>query len=138
MNLTSTYLPAMREQAPKMFMELRRAGKLDEFLHQREVEAAEMLKGLLANKPKNKWGNYSLADEREAEEIVRAQLIEFPIQEMDQRPEPPEGLPIKRNENFPQPPAQQRREATVRETADVADCWSCPTHRAVRSALRGH
>jgi hypothetical protein len=87
---------------------------------------------LLANRPKDSKGRHGLADKREVEEIVPALLIEFPTPEKDQRLEPPEDLPSKGGQNFRQPPAQQPREATARESADLADCWSCPTHWAVR------
>jgi hypothetical protein len=92
------YLFAMREQDPKMFMELRRSGKLDAHLQEKSEEAHRLLEELLASKPKNKWGNYSPADEREAEELVRSQLIEFPTPEKDQRPEPPDDLPTDRTQ----------------------------------------
>ena len=122
MDFQYPYLLAMREQAPKMFMELRRSGKMNQFLQDKGEEANRLLAELLANKPKDKYGLYSLVDEREAEEIVGAQLIEFPVPEKDQNPEPPDDLPSKSDENFRQPPAQQPRQATARETADVADC----------------
>jgi hypothetical protein len=79
-----------------MFMELRRSEKLDAFLQQKSAEAHRLLEELLAHKPKNQWGNYSPADEREAEEIVRNQLIEFSQPEKDQNPEPPDDLPTDR------------------------------------------
>ena len=93
MEFKGPYLFAMREQAPKMFMELRRSGKLDEFLQQKGHEALHLKAELLANKPKDKSGNYSPADERGAEEVVRSQLIEFPKPEREQNPEPPDDLP---------------------------------------------
>jgi hypothetical protein len=50
-----TYLLAMREQAPKMFMELRRSGKLDQHLQEKSTEAHQMLRELLAQKPTDAW-----------------------------------------------------------------------------------
>ena len=96
MEFKGPYLFAMREQDPQMFMELRRSGKLEEFLQQKGHEALSLKGQFLANAPKDAQGRYSPAAEREAEERVRAQLIEFPIPEKDQRPEPPDDLPIVR------------------------------------------
>ena len=93
MEFKGPYLLAMREQDPKGFMELLRSGKLEQHLQAKTQEAYRMKADLLANKPKNEWGNYDLADEREAEELVRHQLIEFPTPERDQNPEPPDDLP---------------------------------------------
>jgi hypothetical protein len=88
MEFKAPYLFAMREQAPKMFNELRRSGKMDQHLQEKSEEAHRLLAELLADKPKNKHGLYNLADEREAEEFVRSQLIEFPKPEKDQSDDP--------------------------------------------------
>jgi hypothetical protein len=87
------YLMAMRQQTPRMFMELRRSGKLDQHLQEKSVEAHSLLRELLANKPRDSHGWPAPADEREAEEIVRAQLLEFPPEGKPERPEPPDDLP---------------------------------------------
>jgi len=93
MEFKGPYLFSMREQAPKMFMELRRSGKLDQHLQEKSEEAHRLLEELLKGKPKDSHGLYDPADKREAEEIVRHQLIEFPTPEKDQNPEPPDDLP---------------------------------------------
>jgi hypothetical protein len=41
-------------------------------------------------------------------------------------------LPSASGKNFRQPLARKPREAAARETVDLTNCWSCPTHRAVR------
>lgn len=71
MEFKGPYLFAMREQDPKMFMELRRSGKMDEHLQEKTEEAYKMLDDLTAKG----------TPRREAEEIVRATLIEFPTPE---------------------------------------------------------
>jgi hypothetical protein len=87
------YVLAMREHAPKMFMELRRLGKLDQFVQEKSAEAHSLLRELLARRPRDSYGHHSPADEREAEEIVRAHLIEFPQEKKPDRLEPPDDLP---------------------------------------------
>ncbi|MBX3496644.1 MAG: hypothetical protein KF769_10415 [Parvibaculum sp.] len=76
------YLLAMRERAPQMFNQLRRSGQMDAHLEQKVQEAARMLKEMLPENP-------TLAAEREAEEVVRATLIEFPSEESARRRTPP-------------------------------------------------
>ena len=93
MEFKSPYLHAMREQAPQMFNQLRRAGQMDSHLQAKSEEAHELLRQLLAQRPKNKYGEVSLADEREAEEQVRATLIDFPAPEAPDQKEPPDDLP---------------------------------------------
>lgn len=87
------YLLAMREQDPKMFMDLRRSGELEAHVQQKAEEASQMLKGLLANVPKSEHGNAGVSDQQAAEEQVLATLIDFPQQKKDQNPEPPDDLP---------------------------------------------
>ena len=94
MEFKEPYLLAMRDRAPKMFMQLRRSGMLDQHLDQMSGQAHEMLAQLLAQEPKGKNGlPLNPAALREAEEIVRATLIEFPTPEKEQRLEPPDDLP---------------------------------------------
>jgi hypothetical protein len=76
MEFKEPYLLAMRERAPRLFMELRRSGQLDQHLQQKSEEAHAMLKGILS-----RHQHPSLPQKREAEEIVRAALIEFPPEE---------------------------------------------------------
>jgi len=131
MEFKGPYLFAMREQAPKMFMELRRSGELDKHLQQKAEEASRMLHELLSNKPQNQWGNYDLADQREAEEIVRATLIEFPEAEHGRNREPLLDLLVEMGKALHQPQLQQSKEPATSETAESADCRFCPMHRAV-------
>ena len=58
------------------------------------LEAEDAVAELLADKPKDKWGFHAPADRREAEEITRHLLIEFPTPPKDQNPEPPDDLRI--------------------------------------------
>jgi hypothetical protein len=84
------YLVAMREQNPEMFMRLRRSGQLDRHLQEKRAQAHQLLAELLSRHP-----NPGLPERREAEEQVRATLIDFPPRE-DRKPdypEPPEDLP---------------------------------------------
>jgi hypothetical protein len=90
------YLLAMRQQDPKEFMALRRAGKLDQHVQEKAEEASRLLKELLARAPRDSHGEVSLAARREAEEHVRATLIDFPVPKRDQNPEPPDDLPTVR------------------------------------------
>ncbi len=88
------YLQAMREQAPKMFMQFRKAGLLDQHVQAKSVEAHQMLDQLLAEEPKTASGAVRNPEAlARAEEIVRDQLIEFPTPESGQNPEPPNDLP---------------------------------------------
>ena len=54
-----------------MFNELRRSGQMEAHLRQKQEEVKRLMSDLLPENP-------TLAQEREAEEIVRAQVIEFP------------------------------------------------------------
>jgi hypothetical protein len=79
------YLPAMRERAPKMFRELVRHGRMEQHLKQKTAEAYDLLDQLLAHNP-----NPGLAQRREAEEQVRAVMIDFPPEGHPAQPEPPD------------------------------------------------
>jgi hypothetical protein len=85
------YLLAMQECAPKMFMQLRRSGQLERHLQAKSQEADDLLRQLLSRHP-----SPGLPEEREAEEIVRATLIEFPPEEgqKPEFPESPDDLPL--------------------------------------------
>lgn len=83
------YALAMREADPKGFNELSRSGKLEAHLQEVSLKAHQMLKDLLADKPRS-HGLVSQADVAAAEEVVRATLIDFP--EKEQNPEPPDDL----------------------------------------------
>lgn len=82
------YLLAMQEQAPKMMAQLQRHGRLEQHLQQKTSEAHAMFEDLL-----KQHKDPSLAQRREAEEIVRSTLIEFPLEHAPENPEPPDDLP---------------------------------------------
>ena len=63
-NFKLPYVPAMREQAPQMFNELRRSGQMDKFVQERGLEASRMLHELLAGKPLTPGGHYFTSDGR--------------------------------------------------------------------------
>lgn len=91
MEFKSPYLHAMRDRAPKMFRDLVKHGRMEQHLDLKSREAHEMLDGILSRKE-----HPSLADRREAEEIVRQTLIEFPPEDDRDSPiqkEPPDDLP---------------------------------------------
>lgn len=117
MEFKGLYLFGMRDQAPKMFMELRRSGKLDQFLQEKTTEAHKMLDEILARSEKDEDGEPTMRARREAEEIVRATLIAFastddPPGQGALRVDPPKIAPG--------------------ETDDFGDCRSCSTQRAVQ------
>jgi hypothetical protein len=91
MDFKVPYLLAMREQAPKMFMELRRSGRLEQFLQQKSHEAHQLLREILAKHQQNEPP--SLQQKREAEEQVFGLMIEFLPEQKPEFPEPPEDLP---------------------------------------------
>lgn len=88
MEFQEPYLLAMREQVPKMFMELRRSGRLPLHLAEKTKAAYALLRQILADHP-----NPGPAERQRAEEMVRAQLIEFPSETSEESlREPPEDL----------------------------------------------
>ena len=78
MEFLGPYLEAMRQQAPKMFNRLRRTGALEAFAKKKAIEASQMYRTLTADAPRDAAGLVKQPQHREAEEIVRALLIEFP------------------------------------------------------------
>ena len=80
MEFKEPYLLAMRESAPEMFMQLRKSGQLEQHLQEKSVQAHQLLRELLSHSP-----NPSLPERREAEEQVRATLIDFPPREPPRR-----------------------------------------------------
>ncbi len=79
MDFKGPYLFAMRQRAPKIFLELCRSGQLDQHLQDKSNEAHALLEQLLANEPK---GVDSLPKDpqalRLAEERVLGELLDFP------------------------------------------------------------
>lgn len=81
LNFRTAYLMAMREQAPKMFNELRRAGAMDAHLDDKAEEARQLYVRLTDGLPTLERAPYILtnpADEAIAREQVYATLITFP------------------------------------------------------------
>ena len=75
------YVLAMRDQAPKMFNQLRRTGVMDAHLQEKSLEAHRMFKDLTKDSPKLESGLPELPYRREAERAVLDTLIEFPSEE---------------------------------------------------------
>jgi hypothetical protein len=93
MEFKGPYLFAMRERAPKMFMELCRSGQLDKYVKERGLEAHALLDQLLASEPKGVDGlPKDTQAQRLAEEQVMAQMLDFPAPEDRHDREPPEDL----------------------------------------------
>ncbi len=93
MDFKAPYVQVLRLRDPKLFMELRRTNKLDDYLQEKSREAHELLAQLLAGEPKGVDGfPKDPQAERLAEERVMAQMMDFPVPEKDQRPEPPDDL----------------------------------------------
>ena len=88
MNFKYPYLLAMREQAPKMFNQLRRTGALDAFVNKKSREAKELLDYLTKNAPKEPNGLPEQPYLSRAESQVFETLIEFP----SEAPEPSDPL----------------------------------------------
>ena len=78
MDFKLPYLQAMRQQAPQMFNSLSRTGQLETHAQQKAEEAAQMFSELTANAPKDQTGYPKEPFAREAEDLVKAALIEFP------------------------------------------------------------
>lgn len=81
------YMQAMRDQAPAMFKSLSRSGQLESQAAQVSRQAERLVRQLLKEAPKDKDGHPSLQATREAEERVRAQLLEFPSETTDEEDE---------------------------------------------------
>jgi hypothetical protein len=82
MNFKGPYLFAMRERAPKMFVELCRSGLFDQYLQEKSIEAHALLEQLLAREPKGIDGLPKDPQAlRLAEEIVLGQMLDFPASE---------------------------------------------------------
>ena len=93
MEFKGPYLMAMRDQDPGLFKELVKSGRMDAHLQQKGREADAMLRQLLEAGEKGPDGKPTMAARREAEEIVRGTLIEFPQPPDPENPEPPDDLP---------------------------------------------
>ncbi len=87
-NFKYPYLLAMREQAPKMFNQLRRTGALDAYVDQKSKEAQELLDYLTKDAPKLDNGLPEQPYLGRAESQVFETLIEF----QSEKPEPGDPL----------------------------------------------
>ncbi len=91
MEFSEPYLLAMRDQAPKMFNQLRRTGAMNAHLKAKSAEARQMYDQLAKDKPKLPNGLVrSASDLQQIEEQVFAALIEFPPDETSPANRPPE------------------------------------------------
>ena len=77
MDFRAQYLQAMREQAPSLFKRLSKSGQLERQASLKSAEAERMFRDLTEDAPKDESGQPSLQARREAEEQVRAQLLNF-------------------------------------------------------------
>jgi hypothetical protein len=78
MDFRSMYLLAMRDQAPEQFKELAASNQLEQMATLKVREAKRLMQQLTQGLPRDKAGNLPMNLEREAEEQVRAQLLDFP------------------------------------------------------------
>lgn len=79
MDIKIPYLDAMRERAPKMFLELCRAKEIDAHASAVSKEGHRILDEILASEPRTPDGRViNERAEREAEEQVLAMMLEFP------------------------------------------------------------
>lgn len=70
--------PGAPENAPDLFMELRRNGTLDEYLKEKGIEANELYQQLVAEQPKGPDGHpRGPQTQLLAEEVVMAQMLDF-------------------------------------------------------------
>lgn len=93
MDFKGPYLDRMISEDPKMFMDLRRSGRLDQHLAEKSRQAHKMLADLLSKEPKDSVGLVKNPQaQASAEEIVRANMMDFPAPLPSNLPEPPEDL----------------------------------------------
>ena len=93
MDFKSQYVQALRDKDPGLFRDLHRRDQLDAFLQEKSAEAHRLLDDLLAPEPKGPDGLPKDPQAlRLAEDRVRSQMLDFPVPERDQNPEPPDDL----------------------------------------------
>ena len=88
MNFKYPYLLAMREQAPKMFNQLRRTGALDAYVETKSKKADDLFDYLTKDAPKLDNGLPEQPYLGRAERAALETLIEFPSED----PEPSDPL----------------------------------------------
>ena len=79
------YLQAMRQQAPKLFNQLSREGKLMAYVDEKAAEASRLFHELTANAPKEQGGYPKEPEASEAIEQVMAVMLDFPKHEQTTR-----------------------------------------------------
>lgn len=93
MDFKSQYVQALRDRDPGLFRELVKTGQIDQHLQDKSLEAHRLLDDLLAPEPKGPDGLPKDPQAlRLAEERVKSQMLDFPVPEKDQNPEPPDDL----------------------------------------------
>ena len=85
MEFKASYLQAMRQQAPKLFNQLNREGKLTAYVDEKAAEASRLFHELTANAPKEQGGYPRAPEAREAIEQVMAVMLDFPTHEQTTR-----------------------------------------------------
>ena len=89
MQFKGIYLNAMREKAPAMFNELRRSGKIAAHAREKEREFGRLVNEALTNEPKGQSGLVLNRNaQRQVEEVVAAQLLEFPSEGPERKKAP--------------------------------------------------
>jgi hypothetical protein len=77
MDFRAQYLQARREEAPSLFKRLSKSGQLENEANLAAREAERLFQEVTEDAPKDKDGQPSLQARREAEELVRAELLNF-------------------------------------------------------------
>lgn len=90
MEFKMSYMQAMRQQAPKLFNQLNREGKLTAYVDEKAAEASRLFHELTANAPKEAGGYPKEPEASEAIEQVMAIMLDFPkdkqtTRQMDER-----------------------------------------------------
>ena len=118
MNFKAPYVFAMREHAPKMFVELCTSDRPDQHLQEKSVEAHALLEQLLAPEPKGVDGLPKDPQALQlAEERVLAQMLESP---------PPDRLENIEPHDEPEAPASKVPTPHLRlvKYSRLAPSWS--------------
>jgi hypothetical protein len=78
MSNIGTYLQALRDKDPEQFKLLAETGQLEQLATLKAREVRKLLDQLTRHAPRDGAGRIPMNLEREAEEYVRAQLLDFP------------------------------------------------------------
>lgn len=79
------YLTAMRDQNPKEFQRLSKSGEAEQLAVLKTREASRLFHALTSGMPRDSHGNLPLNVEREMQERVSAQMLEFPPETSEDR-----------------------------------------------------